>query len=40
MFDRMRAIYPALSSALAASWVPLIVGLAVVMVLFRLQAQA
>lgn len=40
MLDRMRSIYPALSSAVAASWLPLVVGLALVMVVFRLQAQA
>lgn len=38
MFDRMRAIYPAISSAVAASWIPLAVGLAAVAILFRLQS--
>lgn len=40
VLDRMRSIYPALSSAFAASWLPLVVGLALVVVVFRLQAQA
>ena len=34
MLDRMRAIYPAFSSALAASWLPLTVGLVTVVVIF------
>lgn len=40
MFDRMRAIYPALASTIAHAWVPLVVGIGVVVVLFRSQAQA
>jgi hypothetical protein len=40
VLDRMRAIYPALSSAFVASWLPLVVGLGLVVVVFRLQAQA
>jgi len=40
VLDRVRSIYPALSSAFAASWLPLVVGLALVVVVFRLQAQA
>lgn len=35
MIDRIRAIYPALSSAVAASWVPLVVALVAVLVIFR-----
>ncbi len=34
MFDRMRSIYPALSSAFVHAWVPLVVGLGVVAVIF------
>ena len=40
VLDRVRSIYPALSSALAASWLPLVVGLTLVVIVFRLQAQA
>jgi hypothetical protein len=40
MFDRMRAIYPALASTFAHAWLPLVVGLGVVAVLFRMQPQA
>jgi hypothetical protein len=40
MLDRMRAIYPALSSTLAASWVPLTIGLMVVAVIFGADGRA
>lgn len=34
MFDRMRSLYPALSSAFVHAWAPLVVGLVVVAVIF------
>lgn len=39
MLNRMRAIYPAISSTLAASWMPLTVGLVAVVVLFGVDAR-
>jgi hypothetical protein len=39
MFDRMRAIYPALASTFAHAWVPLVVGLAAVAVIFGVESR-
>jgi len=34
VFDRARSFYPAISSAFVHAWVPLVVGLGVVAVIF------
>lgn len=39
MFERMRAIYPALASTFAHAWVPLVVGLVAVAVIFGADAR-
>ncbi len=38
VIDRIRAIYPALSEAVAASWVPLAVAMAALILVFRVNA--
>ena len=40
MLDRMRAIYPAISSTIRASWMPLTIGLVAVAVLFGVDRGA